>query len=110
MDVKKEEPIGTPLEIISQGKVVQSESLAGMKRDLSTTEALGRETAVKLKSGTEQIKDIYSRADVIMKSFVKKMATDKIVFYYYIYNNLEICIKKMIFCLKNCLNKNGTRC
>mmetsp|Transcript_31453 Transcript_31453/g.73781 ORF Transcript_31453/g.73781 Transcript_31453/m.73781 type:complete len:236 (+) Transcript_31453:58-765(+) len=78
-------------EILAEGARIQDQSSASLQRSkklVASAEQIGTETAVQLKSQTEQLKNIYAnvegiesnlkRADIIMKQFVKRMATDKL--------------------------------
>ena len=79
-------------QVIDHGKAVQAksaESLGRAAKLVNQSEAIGSETAARLKEQTEQMKGIYSnvdriesdlqRADKIMRAFMRRMATDKLV-------------------------------
>jgi len=78
--------------LINQGKHVQAQSAASLDRSLKqvlATEQLGTETAIKLKQQTDQLVNIHKnvdsiesdlqRADKIMRAFMRRMATDKLI-------------------------------
>lgn len=78
--------------LINQGKNIQAQSAASLDRSLKqvlATEQLGTETAVKLKQQTDQLVNIHKnvdtiesdlqRADKIMRAFMRRMATDKLI-------------------------------
>lgn len=80
------------MQIVEQARGVQDESMNSVARSqrlVDQAEKIGVETASKLKDQTDQMKRIYSqvdniegnlaRADKIMREFVKRMATDKLV-------------------------------
>lgn len=79
-------------QVIDHGKAIQaksSESLGRAAKLVNQSEAVGAETAARLKEQTEKMKGIYSnvdkiesdlqRADKIMRAFMRRMATDKLV-------------------------------
>jgi SNARE protein len=79
-------------QVIDHGKAIQAksaESLGRAAKLVNQSEAIGSETAARLKAQTEQMKGIYSnvdkiegdleRADKIMRAFMRRMATDKLV-------------------------------
>jgi len=78
-------------EIIQEGAGIQDKSKAAvdrMKRQIEDTKQLGAETAQKLKGQTDQLKNIdqdimkvksnLKRADLLLRAFMRRMATDKI--------------------------------
>lgn len=80
------------IELIDEGKRVQVQSLssvARMKEQLAETHKVGTATATKLKAQTEQLKkveeDVHQvranlvRSDALVKAFVRRIMTDKIV-------------------------------
>ena len=79
-------------EIIQEGAKIQDKSKAAvdrMKKQIEESKQLGAETAQKLKGQTEQLKNIdqdimkvksnLKRADLLLRAFMRRMATDKIV-------------------------------
>ena len=79
-------------EIIQEGAKIQDKSKAAvdrMKRQIEESKQVGAETAQKLKGQTEQLKNIdqdimkvksnLKRADLLLRAFMRRMATDKIV-------------------------------
>jgi len=79
-------------QVIDHGKAIQAksaESLGRAAKLVNQSEAIGAQTAAQLKAQTEQMKGIYSnvdkiegdlkRADKIMRAFMRRMATDKLV-------------------------------
>jgi len=78
-------------EIIQEGAGIQDKSKAAvdrMKRQIEESKQVGAETASKLKGQTEQLKNIdqdimkvksnLKRADLLLRAFMRRMATDKI--------------------------------
>ena len=78
-------------EIIQEGAAIQDKSKAAvdrMKRQIEESKQVGAETAAKLKGQTEQLKNIdqdimkvksnLKRADLLLRAFMRRMATDKI--------------------------------
>eukprot|EP00736_Rhodelphis_marinus_P004440 Rmarinus@m.8277 len=78
--------------LIEYGKKVQDESLDSLARSkalVAESENIGTETAVKLKEQTEQLKQIHEdvqkiesnlkQADKLIRRFMRRMMTDKIV-------------------------------
>jgi len=78
-------------EIIQEGGEIQDKSKAAvdrMKRQIEESKQVGAETAEKLKGQTEQLKNIdqdimkvksnLKRADLLLRAFMRRMATDKI--------------------------------
>jgi len=91
----------TPAEILEVAGKTQDQSLASvnrMKQRIAESKVVGAETAEKLRGQTEQLKNIdvdimkvksnLNRADVLIRAFVRKMMTDKIIM-------LLVCL---IFC------------
>eukprot|EP00908_Phaeocystis_cordata_P001162 Transcript_11248.p1 GENE.Transcript_11248~~Transcript_11248.p1 ORF type:complete len:226 (-),score=117.73 Transcript_11248:123-800(-) len=81
----------TSSEIIMEGAKIQDKSKAAvdrMKRQIEDSKQVGAETAQKLKSQTEQLKNVdqdimkvksnLKRADLLLRAFMRRMATDKI--------------------------------
>ena len=81
----------TSAEIIQEGAAIQDKSKAAvdrMKRQIEESKQVGAETAAKLKGQTEQLKNIdqdimkvksnLKRADLLLRAFMRRMATDKI--------------------------------
>lgn len=79
-------------EIIQEGAKIQDKSKAAvdrMKRQIEESKQVGAETAQKLKGQTEQLKNIdqdimkvksnLKRADLLLRAFMRRMATDKVV-------------------------------
>jgi len=79
-------------EIIQEGAKIQDKSKAAvdrMKRQIEESKQVGADTAQKLKGQTEQLKNIdqdimkvksnLKRADLLLRAFMRRMATDKIV-------------------------------
>jgi len=82
----------TPAQILEVAGKTQDQSLAStrrMQQRIAESKQIGSETAMKLKSQTEQLKDIdtdilkvksnLNRADLLVRAFIRKMATDKII-------------------------------
>jgi len=78
--------------LINHGKNIQAQSASSLDRSLKqvlATEQLGAETAIKLKQQTDQLVNIHKnvdliesdlqRADKIMRAFMRRMATDKLI-------------------------------
>jgi hypothetical protein len=82
----------TPAQILEVASKTQDESMASvqrMQRKIGDSKQVGAETAAKLRQQTEQLKNIDSdimkvksnlnRADVLVRAFIRKMVTDKII-------------------------------
>lgn len=82
----------TTQEVMQEASKVQDQSLSKVKRmqqQVEETRQLGSATAVRLKGQTEQLKNIdtdimkvksnLSRADLLLRAFMRKMMTDKLI-------------------------------
>jgi len=82
----------TPGEILEVASATQDKSLASvgrMKQTIAASKQVGVETAEKLRGQTEQLKHIdedimkvksnLNRADILIRAFVRKMMTDKLI-------------------------------
>lgn len=82
----------TTQEVLQEASKVQDQSLSAverMKRQIQESKEIGATTAVRLKGQTEQLKNIdtdimkvksnLSRADLLIKAYLRKMTTDKII-------------------------------
>jgi len=82
----------TPAQIIEVASKTQDDSMASvnrMKQKIAESKQVGADTASKLRQQTEQLKNIdtdimkvksnLNRADVLVRAFIRKMMTDKII-------------------------------